>query len=85
MNLNFVTGLPGISLNLWSPQRPSHYAEACALGRGYAVELVDYLQSSGNPMLFGAVIRAIASGGEFGGVEAGFCSEIGQMLAVQEG
>ena len=82
MSLNFVSGTPGRSLNMWSPQRPVDYAEACKQGRIYAGEMAKYLQASRNPLIVGAVMKAIAEAGEFSGVEAGFCSQLGQLLSA---
>ena len=68
------------SLNLWTPERPADYASACAMGRDYAAELHGFMTASGNPVVFGAVLRAISAGGIFGGVETGFCSAFGIAL-----
>ena len=66
----------------WSPVRTGNYHDDCVTGRAYADELIKMIGRTGNPALFGSVARAITFGGEFGGVETGFCSRIGIVIAV---
>lgn len=80
-DLTFVTRKSDGTLDLWTPERPELYAVANAMGRDYAAELLMMIRHSNNPVLFGAVIRAIARSGEYGAVEIGFCHSIGVELA----
>lgn len=79
--LTFVTRKTDGTLDLWTPERPDHYATANAMGRDYAAELLLMIRQTSNPVLFGAVIRAIARAGEYGAVEIGFCHSLGVELA----
>lgn len=76
-DLTFVTRNADGTLNLWTPERPLDYAAACAMGRDYGAELVAHMALTGDPTIFGAVVRAITRGGEFGSVETGFCMVFG--------
>jgi hypothetical protein len=73
-DLTFVTRNGDGTLDLWTPERPENYAAACAMGRDYGSELMAFMKLNDNLTIFGAVVRAIARGGEFGGVETGFCA-----------
>lgn len=75
-NLSFV----GSNRNYWSPQRTGSYTRDCAIGRGYAEELVEFIQSIGSPIFLGHVCRAIAEGVDYGGVEVGFFHQISVHL-----
>jgi len=77
VQLTFVTcGRDGRN-NLWVPERPPEYAAACAMGRDYGAELISHIQETGDPSIFGAVIRAMMNCGIYEGAEAGFCSVSG--------
>ncbi|WP_242136992.1 hypothetical protein [Sphingomonas sp. TREG-RG-20F-R18-01] len=61
----------------WLPERPPGYMDACDLGKRYADELIAATVEGRNPLLFGAVMRAIIESGIYEGVEVGFCQRIG--------
>lgn len=71
--------------SLWAPDRSGTYEAQCAAGRRYAEELVSHMQSDGNLVIFGSVIRAIVEGGKYEGPEIGFCAGVGiELLGMIE-
>lgn len=80
-DMTFATRKADGTLDLWTPERPDDYADANAMGRDYAAELLLTMRRTGNPTLFGAVMRAIVYSGEYGPVEIGFCHALGAELA----
>jgi hypothetical protein len=78
--LPFASQRENGSVNLWDPAEPGEYSEACALGRRYAAELHEHMIVIENPMLLGAVVRAIIDRGKFCGVEAGFTGYFGAHM-----
>lgn len=79
-DLTFVTRNGDGTLNLWTPERPDSYAEACAMGRDYAAELQAFMRLTNNVQIFGAVMRAITRGGVYEAVETGFTTHFGILL-----
>ncbi len=80
-SLSFTRRREDGKLILWAPERPTDYDAACDAGAGYARELTKLIRATGDPTRLGAVFRAIVRGGEYSGVEVGFCHEIGEQLA----
>ena len=83
-SLTFTTLHASGCRDLWTPERPAKYPDACAMGRDYAAELLVYIAATGDSAMFGAVMRAITRGGLYEGVEIGFCSHIGiHLVGIQ--
>ena len=83
MDMNAGGDMPSLPLKdgaLWQPDRTGNYGKDCETGRAAADSLLQTIEETQNPCLFGTVVRAMVEGGVFGGVEAGFCSVIGIKL-----
>lgn len=66
----------------WVPDRSGDYEGDCKRGRAYAEEMLDLIERTGNPAVFGGIVRAITDAGQFDGIEAGFCARIGMVIYV---
>ena len=66
----------------WEPIRSGDYDRDCEHGRQIAKDTLAMIAATENPALFGTVVRAITAGGQFDGVETGFCSAIGIFIVV---
>jgi hypothetical protein len=64
----------------WRPYRTGDWATDYERGRAYALEFIEWVSMTGNPLVFGSIMRAIAAGGIYGAVEAGFCQKVGIEL-----
>jgi hypothetical protein len=71
-SLSFV----GSAAEIWAPARTGEYAKDCQMGRLYARELLQFMQTRGYPPFLGHVFQAMVTRGKFEGVEIGFCNEI---------
>ena len=80
VHLSFMGRTADGARSFWLPKKSGDYVIDCATGRKAAIELCDYMLANDNPVLLGSVMRDMVAGGEFGGVEAGFCSEIAIQL-----
>lgn len=80
-SLTFTTRLPNGTLDMWTPEVPASWAAGNAMGRDYAAELVAFMQATGNPSVFGAVMREITRKGVYEAVETGFTGYFGVVLA----
>ena len=78
-DLTFVTKCDDGTLNVWTPERPADYGEACAMGRDYAAEFIAHVRFNDDPSLLGAIIREISRVG-YGAVEVGFMQGIATAL-----
>lgn len=84
-----MTGLPNFTFtqdgetDLWPETPDLPFAQATALGRQRAAELVDVIRRrpSDRPLL-GFVMEAIMEGGRYGGVEIGFFKGLADELAA---
>lgn len=65
----------------WSPERSGDYSQDCETGRAAAREMLSHIRLTENPLIYGSVVRDMVSAGQYGGVEIGFCSEIGIFIA----
>lgn len=81
LNLSFTSRLADGSIDFWTPTVPDGWAAGCAAGRDYAAELIEFIQQENNPVIFGAVMRAITKKGVYEAVETGFCTHFGIILA----
>jgi hypothetical protein len=72
--------LPFIVEGKWQPEEVEGYALQNRLGRSYADAVIRLAQDSDNPLIFSAVMRAMADAGQFEGVEVGFCHRISELL-----
>lgn len=79
--LSFTAGRLEDGVTLWSPSSiPTGWAEQCGLGRELAREAIDYIAASYDSALLPGIVRTIVERGSFGGVEAGFFTEISEQL-----
>lgn len=77
--------LPAFANGTWNPVRSGDYAEDCSFGRETGEQVLLAIRDSENPALLGTAIRAMVEAGNYGGVEAGFCSVFGMSLAQSSG
>lgn len=75
LSLSFIN-----QLGEWEPDRGGDYETQNARGRAYAVEVLEVIQNTRNPAIFGSCVRAIAGAGIYGAVEIGFCHRLGVEL-----
>lgn len=74
--------LPLSETGEWQPERSGDYQKDTASGRRYADNVLGLVDDRANPLIFGAVVKAIVQGGVYDAVEIGFCSRIGMALAA---
>jgi len=68
--------------NHWNPDRSGDYAQQCNRGRTYAREMLERIRETGDPTIYANVCRSMTEAGIWGGVEIGFCTEIGIQQVV---
>lgn len=60
----------------WRPHRTGDYAADCATGRDYAARFA----AIANPTLLPWIVRSMPRGADFGAVEIGFLTALGERI-----
>lgn len=82
INLPFVLGdEEGFPVDFWRPTRSGDYAEDCATGGQYAVQLLSSNRLTASGLLFQRIVEGMIATGRVGGVEIGFLSTVGACLS----
>lgn len=72
--------LPFIVDGKWAPGTSGSYTGDCALGVAHAQLMLDLIQDTQSPAIYGAVARSITLAGTFGPVEIGFASRLAELM-----
>jgi len=72
--------LPFIENDAWSPGASGDYVSDCQLGRTHAQIMLDMIQDTQSPTIYGAVARCIALAGVWTGVEVGFHHRLAEAM-----
>jgi hypothetical protein len=67
---------------VWLPDRSGSYSTQCERGRSYASALMATICDDDLTPRFGAVLRAMVEGGEWGAVEIGFAQQIAEFAQM---
>lgn len=67
--------------NYWRPVRCGSYREQCQEGRRRAAEAVAFVRETGKLPLLTWIVGAMPRGRDMGGVEVGFLTGLGEVVA----
>lgn len=77
---SFMLPLKNGTYDPWHSTPTGNWCADNRTGRLYADELVEYMREHDDPAILGHVVKAIASKDHWGGVEVGFCHQLGKHL-----